>query len=97
MSFARIEQATVLLRYNGRYRECDVYERNGVVYAKQGSNFVKLYADGSTSVNRLYVEELVAPEPFTANGMGWVTVNVTDRPVGDRINFRRIAHAVDGE
>lgn len=93
MPFTRVENASVLLKQQGRYRECPVYEREGLVYAKHGTAFVRLYSDGTTSVPKLHVEELVAPEPMMATRLGVVAVyGGGDQALDERhrINFRRI-------
>lgn len=47
--FQQIEGEAAVIVERGVYRQVDVYQRDGYLYAKFGSGFVRLYADGSTT------------------------------------------------
>lgn len=53
MSFFTPLEGTVLLRSRGSYSEAKLFSRDGKVYAKRGSSFVKLLSHELTSVNKL--------------------------------------------
>lgn len=47
--FKQIEGEAAVIVERGVYRQVDVYERDGYLYTKLGTGFVRLYADGSTT------------------------------------------------
>jgi len=47
--FQQVEGEAAVLVENGVYRQCDLYTRDGYLYAKVGSGFVRLMADGATT------------------------------------------------
>lgn len=47
--FKQVEGEACVLVENGVYRQCDVYTRDGYLYGKLGSGFVRLHADGATT------------------------------------------------
>lgn len=49
IGFEIIEDATAIMRKRGVFTQVLVYKRNGNVYAKQGSGFVRLKLSGGTS------------------------------------------------
>lgn len=56
--FKHIEGEAAVLVDKGVYRQVDLYERDGVLYAKVGAGFVKLYATGATTKPSTRVETL---------------------------------------
>lgn len=59
MVFQKLEGETAVLRRNGVYLQCDIYERNGGLYAKVGNGFVRFYANGATSQPDIVIDELM--------------------------------------
>lgn len=49
MRFSIIEGSAAILFTNGQFRQCDMYSREGGIYAKWGVSYVRLYKSGSTS------------------------------------------------
>ena len=47
--FQQVEGEAAVLVENGVYRQCDLYTRDGYLYAKIGSGFVRLHSDGATT------------------------------------------------
>lgn len=53
------EGQVVVLVDNGIYRQCPLYTFRGHLFARLGSGFVRLAADGSTSKARVRIESMV--------------------------------------
>lgn len=47
--FKQVEGEAAVLVENGVYKQCDVFVRDGYLYAKVSGGFVRLMSDGSTS------------------------------------------------
>lgn len=47
--FHILDDAAVILRSKGVFRQAKVFRRGGELYASHGSGFIKLYASGGTS------------------------------------------------
>lgn len=47
--FKQIEGEAAIVIVGGVYKQCDLYERDGYIYAKVAGGFVRLYADCTTT------------------------------------------------
>lgn len=47
-------EGTALLRRSGTYSEATLFERDGKIYAKRGSGYLRLLSHERTSVNKLF-------------------------------------------
>jgi hypothetical protein len=56
--FQQVEGEAAVLVENGVYRQCDLYTRDGYLYAKVGSGFVRLMADGATTKAKLRLDHM---------------------------------------
>ena len=56
--FKEIEGETCILIKDGVYTQSTVHTRRGYIYARYGKGYVKLYADGCTSKDKLRAEFL---------------------------------------
>ena len=56
--FKQIEGEAAVLVINGVYKQCDLYERDGYLYAKALGGFVRLFHDGATTQPRMRLETL---------------------------------------
>jgi len=54
--FKQVEGEAAILVNNGVYTQVDLYTRDGYLFAKHGSGFVRLMADGSTSKAKLRLD-----------------------------------------
>lgn len=73
MLFQKVEGENAIVVHNGVYRQCDVYERNGALFAKVGTGFIRLYANGSTSQTKTRLETLAYDGPLFADRLGRLT------------------------
>lgn len=73
MLFQKVEGENAIVVHNGVYRQCDVYERNGSLFAKVGPGFIRLYANGSTSQTKTRLETLAYDGPLYADQLGRLT------------------------
>lgn len=56
--FHVIDDAAVILRSRGVFRQVKVYRRGDALYAGQGNGFVRLYKGGGTSVPSLSWDDM---------------------------------------
>lgn len=61
MLFQQIEHQQAVVVSNGTYQQVDLYARGSQLFAKHGSGYVRLYADGSTSKPKLRLDTLTIP------------------------------------
>ena len=70
MFFKQVEGEAAILVGDGVYRQTELYERNGYLFAKYGAGFVRLAADGSTSKSKLRLETLSFEGRLARDPMG---------------------------
>lgn len=70
MFFKQIEGDAAILVENGVYKQVDLYSRNGYLFAKLGSGFVRLMADGSTSKHKLRLDTISYEGNLGSDGLG---------------------------
>lgn len=63
MRFHIIDDAAVILRRQGVFRQAKVFRRGRDVYAALGGGFIGLYAGGGTSVPTISWEDLEGAGP----------------------------------
>ncbi len=63
------EQMAVIVE-NGVYRQVPLYSRNGQIFAKVGSGFIRLSGDGSTSKPRCRIEALICDVELRQDRLG---------------------------
>lgn len=56
--FKQVVGEAAILRENGIFRQVDLYTRDGYLYAKFGSGFVWLAADGSTTKAKVALDHM---------------------------------------
>lgn len=56
--FKALEGQVAVIVENGVYKQADLFGRDGYLYAKIGSGFVRLYADGSTTKAKCRIDAL---------------------------------------
>ena len=74
--FKQVEGEAAVLVESGVYKQCDVFTRDGYLYAKVGGGFVRLMADGSTSKARCSLNFMSFAGPL-ASRMGRLCVEGT--------------------
>lgn len=77
--FHIIDEAAVILRTKGVWRQAKVYIRGKAIYAGSGGGFVRLYKGGGTSVPNLSWDDIdlngVGPEGLSADTHGKLSFN----------------------
>lgn len=68
--FQHVEGEAAILVENGVYRQVDLYQRDGYLYAKVGNGFVRLMADGATTKAKLRLDFMSFDKPLYRDGMG---------------------------
>lgn len=59
--FQIVETEQAIVSENGTYKQADLYQRDGLLYAKIGSGYVRLYADGTTTKPKVRLDFLTGP------------------------------------
>lgn len=77
--FTIIEDAFVILRSRGVYRQAKVYERDGRIYAGHGSGFITISASGSTSIPNVRVDGMELGFTPVAASLGYLE---RPKPIG---------------
>jgi hypothetical protein len=68
--FKQCEGQAAVVIHNGVYRQCDVYTRDGYLYAKVGTGFVRIMQDGSTTKSKMRLDFLTWDGPLMHDGLG---------------------------
>lgn len=87
MFFKHIEGEAAVIIERGIYRQTDLYERNGFLYAKIGTGFVRLFADGSTTKAKARLDAMSWEGNLARDGLGRLcrpTVSGSTPLPGDR-------------
>jgi hypothetical protein len=66
--FHKLDDATVLLRRNGLFRDAKLWHRKGVLFAEHGASLVRLHTEGYTSAKHVRWEEIAGVEYGGAAG-----------------------------
>lgn len=68
--FKHIEGEAAVVVTNGVYQQVDLYERDGFLYAKIGSGFVRLSQDGSTTKAKTRLDFMSWTGPLYRDSLG---------------------------
>ena len=69
-AFKHIEGEYAIISQGGVYKQVDLYERDGLIYAKAAGGYVQLRYDGSTSKDKLRLQELSWEGPLHQTKFG---------------------------
>ncbi len=72
--FKALEGDTAVVQLGGVFKVCQLYERDGKLFAQAAGGFVRLYANGSTSKPNLMIESLQLDEPLFTDRFGRLAV-----------------------
>ena len=72
--FKHLVGESAVIRKAGVYRTCDLYEYRGQLFAKMGAGFVRLNADGGSSVDGLALDLLAYDGPLYKDRFGRLCV-----------------------
>ena len=82
--FKRREGDFAITVSNGVYKQVDVYEREGLLYAKEGSGFVQLIYDGSTTKSKTRLDLLSVETPLAMSWTGRICIAGTEFVSGQK-------------
>lgn len=68
--FKQVEGEAAIVVIKGVYKQVDLYERDGFLYAKTAGGFVRLMADGSTTKDRMRLDHMSWNGSLCRDGMG---------------------------
>lgn len=69
-TFKKIDGEYVIVNMNGVFKQVDLAERDGLLYAVTAGGYVQLRADGGTSKDKLRFVELTFEEPLYQTALG---------------------------
>jgi len=78
MSFKPLNGDTVILVQHGLYRQADLYEWDGKLFAKLGSGYVRLRMNGTTSKDGVLMEHMEIETPLFTDKFGRLTITQHD-------------------
>jgi len=73
--FKHIEGETVILVQGGVYKVADLYERESKLFAAIGGGYVRLYANGTTSKDKMHIDALMLDGPLYKDRLGRLCTN----------------------
>ena len=75
MTFKLLDGETAILQQSGVFKQADLYEWDGKLFAKHGSGFIRLKENGSTSKDGINIEMLMLDAPLSKDRFGRLCVN----------------------
>lgn len=72
--FTKIEGDVAILNSGGVYRQVDLYEMDGSLFAGSGNSFVRLKYDGGTSKPGTRIEKLITERQLYHDRFGRLTI-----------------------
>lgn len=76
--FTQLIGQSAVVRKGGVYKPCDIYEYRGQLFAKFGGGFVRLNADGKSSVEGCTLDLLAYEGPLFKDKFGRLCVKPGD-------------------
>lgn len=73
--FQQLEGEAAVLSVGGVFKEADLYQRNGLLFAKLGNGFVQLMEDGSTSSSKARLDTLSFEGPLYRTPLGKLAIH----------------------
>lgn len=68
--FKELEGEAAVLVQNGVYQQVPLFIRDGYLYAKLGSGFIRLMADGSTTKAQTRLDFMSSDQPLRRDALG---------------------------
>lgn len=72
--FVQISGQSAVVRKGGVFRTCDLYSYRGHLFAKWGNGYVRLNADGASSLDGLQIDMLAYEGPLFKDKFGRLAV-----------------------
>ncbi len=72
--FKKIEDSFCVLFTKGSYKQVEIYEREGLIFAKFGGGFIKVYQNGYTSKNEVVCKGINCMGVIWKEGAGGLEV-----------------------
>lgn len=75
MAFKQLDGETAILQQGGVFKQADLYEWDGKLFAKFGAGFIRLKENGSTSKDGVNLELLCLDVPLRRDRFGRLCVS----------------------
>jgi hypothetical protein len=76
--FKHLVGQTAVMRKKGVFKTCDLYEYKGMMFAAFGGGFVRLNANGTSSLDHLELDLLAYDGPLYRDKLGRLAVQKVD-------------------
>lgn len=76
--FKQLVGESAVVRKGGVYKTCDLYTFRGNLFVKYGAGFVRLNADGGSSLDGLSIDLLAYEGPLFKDKFGRLTVEPSE-------------------
>ena len=74
MLFSKIDGEQAIVIRDGVYRQCDLYEKSGALFAKVAGGYIRLNSNGTTTQPKTRLETLAYDGPLFADRLGRLTL-----------------------
>lgn len=96
MAFRELVGDTAVLYKSGTFSVCQLYDYRGWLFAGFGSKYVRLNANGTTSVDKLFVDSYIVSVSLYVDKLGRLaTVAGANQLLSDGVFTHRIALTPD--
>jgi hypothetical protein len=73
--FKKLEGDQAVVCLSGVYRLCDVYEWNSALFIKIGAGFIRVYENGSTTKEKVFLTSIATERPLFRDKFGRITLS----------------------
>ena len=87
MSFKQLTGETVILQSGGVFKQADLYEWDGKLFAKHGNGFIRLKENGSTSKDGINIELLCIDAPLRKDRFGRLCVSGGEHVKAEKVQL----------
>jgi len=93
--FQHLEGHAAIIVENGVFKQTDLYSRDNRLFAKSGSGFIRLMADGSTTKAKARLELLSIETPLYKSALGHLLLGneANARPLEKPMAIKLVAPA----
>jgi hypothetical protein len=74
--FKKLEGDTAILAQKGVFKQVDLYEWRGDLFAKWGGGYIRLTVTGGTSIPDVILLSLATDQPFGSDQFGRLTMRI---------------------
>lgn len=76
--FKQLEGDTAVIKHGGIYKKADLYEWKGDLFLSFGGGYIRVYADGKTTKDGVFVEHMETDAPLYKDRFGRISFDSRD-------------------